>query len=641
MAVFKSFCVFFLPAALVVVLVAGAIYYTNTQAELQLLKSHEVDMVALQKEAIADDFQLVISDLLFLSQQMELSEALEGDDPGDWMHLAMDYLVISSTKKVYDQICFIDADGMEKTRVNYNGGKPDLVAEGELQNKSHRYYFQDTFKLPRNEIYVSPFDLNIEHGKIEQPFKPMIRFGAPVFDFAGNKRGIVVLNYLGSKLIDHFIGTHIDHPNRSHLLNRDGYWLHGKSESEWSFMFPEREQESFSRNFPQAWQQISAADSGQFQTGKGLFTFAAVCPLPELNAYSPSYHWKIVSYVPTNEMVADDGNFAANTLQLAILMIFLLAAASWLLAKARAQHLLDERRMRRSEISLSEAQRVSRVGSWELDLVKDKLLWSDEIYRMFEINPKEFGASYEAFLAVIHPDDREKVNKAYLNSLEDKLPYDIEHRLLMKDGRVKWVNEHSRTFYNDEGEPIRSIGTVQDITKSIQAKNAMLEMNKKLEKQASTDPLTKVFNRRFFMQHASREFARFKRYGGKIAILFIDADNFKEINDKHGHAGGDKALISFVETLKAELRNVDVIGRTGGDEFAVLLPETGEHHAMEVAARICSRASSSLAFTVSIGVSTPSNETDSIETVINNADKAMYMAKDRGRNQVVNLGDPS
>jgi len=655
MAILKSFCSIFLPRALVVALAAGLFYTIDVQSEQDILKVQDVGIVELQKRVVSADFDHVVSDLLFLSHQAEYHDVITSRE---WAHLAIHYRAFAASKNIYDQVRFIDVTGMERVRVNYNRGNPSIVADDKLQNKARRYYFQDTLNLSRNEIFISPFDLNIEHGEVEQPLKPMIRFGTPVFDHEGNRHGVILLNYLGKPLIDRFVRTHLLNPDRSHLLNADGYWLHGTSSNdEWGFMFSDRKNRTFAHKFPQEWKQIIAAESGQFQTEKGLYTFATVHPMKEgwksssgaVEAFKPSsgyleasaYKWKIVSYIPQVEFLAETRRGAGNIIQLSALLIVLLAIGSWQLAKARVQHRLDEVAVRNSEISLNEAQKISSGGSWELDLVTENLWWSDGIYRVFEIDKKEFGASYEAFLAAIHPDDSERVNKAYTDSLESKEQYSIEHRLLMKDGRVKWVKEHCRTFYNDEGVPTRSIGAVQDITESVQAKNDMLEMNERLKELASTDPLTKVFNRRFFMQHASREFARFKRYGGKIAILFIDADNFKAINDSYGHAGGDKALISFVETLKAELRNVDVIGRTGGDEFAVLLPETGERHAMEVAARICSRASSSLAFTVSIGVSTPSNEIDSIEILINNADKAMYTAKERGRNQVVNLGDSS
>ncbi len=127
--------------------------------------------------------------------------------------------------------------------------------------------------------------------------------------------------------------------------------------------------------------------------------------------------------------------------------------------RKRMAEILDER-----ERSLQEAQRIAHVGSWELDVVNGKLSWSDEIFRIFEIDPQQFGASYEAFLEAIHPEDREAVNAAYTASLESRQPYSIDHRLLFADGRIKHVRECCETQFDAAGKPLRSSGTVQDIT---------------------------------------------------------------------------------------------------------------------------------------------------------------------------------
>ena len=120
--------------------------------------------------------------------------------------------------------------------------------------------------------------------------------------------------------------------------------------------------------------------------------------------------------------------------------------------------------LRNSQKRLNEAQRIARVGNWELNLLDNTLTWSDEIFRIFEVDQTRFGATYEAFLAAIHPEDRDAVNAAYTQSLETRQPYGITHRLLMTDGRIKYVHEQCETFHGAEGKPLRSIGTVQDIT---------------------------------------------------------------------------------------------------------------------------------------------------------------------------------
>ncbi len=117
-----------------------------------------------------------------------------------------------------------------------------------------------------------------------------------------------------------------------------------------------------------------------------------------------------------------------------------------------------------SQNRLNEAQRIANIGSWSLDHSTGDLLWSDQIYSIFELDPLTFSPSYEGFLNSIHPDDVEKVQTSFSNALENKSTYNIEHRLLMKDGRIKHVIERGETLYSDNGEAALTQGTVQDIT---------------------------------------------------------------------------------------------------------------------------------------------------------------------------------
>lgn len=139
--------------------------------------------------------------------------------------------------------------------------------------------------------------------------------------------------------------------------------------------------------------------------------------------------------------------------------------------------------MRISEERLKEAQRIAHVGNWDLDLLTNKLVWSDEILRIFEIKKEDFTESYDTFLNAIHPKDRDRVDAAYKHSLETHEPYEIIHRLLMPDGRIKIVQEQCETIYNKEGKVLRSIGTIQDITE------------RKLTEEAEKKRATKIIER--------------------------------------------------------------------------------------------------------------------------------------------------
>jgi len=130
---------------------------------------------------------------------------------------------------------------------------------------------------------------------------------------------------------------------------------------------------------------------------------------------------------------------------------------------------------------LNEAQRIARIGNWELDLRTHRLHWSDEIFRIFEIDPARFGASYEAFLDAIHPDDRAAVNNAYADSLRNRTPYEIAHRLLMPDGRIKWVSERCESSFDTDGAALRSVGTVQDITQQMTTELQLRETTRLLD----------------------------------------------------------------------------------------------------------------------------------------------------------------
>ncbi|MCK6548405.1 response regulator [Myxococcota bacterium] len=123
-----------------------------------------------------------------------------------------------------------------------------------------------------------------------------------------------------------------------------------------------------------------------------------------------------------------------------------------------------DRELRTSEAGLAEAQRIAHVGSWELDLTSGLLSWSSEACRIFELDPGLTKGPFEIFLNLVHPEDRAAVDAAYRGSLKHHTPYDVEHRLQMPDGRVKYVRERGQTYYGDDGRPTRSVGTVQDVT---------------------------------------------------------------------------------------------------------------------------------------------------------------------------------
>ncbi len=191
-------------------------------------------------------------------------------------------------------------------------------------------------------------------------------------------------------------------------------------------------------------------------------------------------------------------------------------------------------------------------------------------------------------------------------------------------------------YSDDEGRPVGIIGIMTDISDR-------KTMERELRRLATTDPLTGAHNRRSVLALAATELERNHRYGGELSLLMLDVDNFKQVNDTHGHATGDEALKALVAACRDGLRDIDAVGRMGGEEFLIMLPETPLLGALEVAERLRQRIEAIrlplpdgrlLSLTASLGLAVCLPGDKAIENPINRADQALYRAKANGRNRV-------
>ncbi len=149
-----------------------------------------------------------------------------------------------------------------------------------------------------------------------------------------------------------------------------------------------------------------------------------------------------------------------------------------------------EAALRDSEARLRDAQRVAHIGSWELDLVSHRLWWSDEIYRIFEMESNQFAPSYSAFLDAVHPEDRDRLNQSYQDSVANRRPYDLVHRLQLPDGRIKYVHERCETHYAADGTPLRSFGTTQDVSERVLAEDQLRKLSQAVEQSPNSIVIT-------------------------------------------------------------------------------------------------------------------------------------------------------
>jgi signal transduction histidine kinase len=353
----------FLPAALLTGGVVLALYLQDVASEQALYEQAGAHLVDLHADIIDRELHSVKSDLLYLANQAVLRDYLSGAGK-DRRELEDEYVLFSRQKAIYDQIRYLDASGNERIRVNYDRTNPVIVPDAELQPKGDRYYFTQTMQLARGDVFISPLDLNIENREIEQPLKPVIRFATPVFDRDRNKRGVLILNYLGRVLIDKLTRVAVGFPGQSWLLNSDGYFLRGPTpEDEWGFMLGHGR--TFATYHGDAWERMAGVDAGHFQTSQGLFTFRSLSPRPTagvtrsetvpqpaagpLDPDSGDAGMVVVSHIPTSVLHGQANLLLGRLLLLYGVVLLLLLVLAWYLGHAGSLRRSHEQRLAESE----------------------------------------------------------------------------------------------------------------------------------------------------------------------------------------------------------------------------------------------------------------------------------------------------
>ncbi|MEI7843060.1 MAG: diguanylate cyclase [Gallionellaceae bacterium] len=293
--------------------------------------------------------------------------------------------------------------------------------------------------------------------------------------------------------------------------------------------------------------------------------------------------------------------------------------------------------LKKSEERLRLALDSANQSWFDLNLQTGETITSAEFPKMLGYGPDEFNVSLQDWQNNLQPDERDAVLRAFQECLQSGGPKTMEYRRRTKGGELMWLSSVGKiTEWDGEDNPLRMIGIHTDITK-----RKLLEIE--LEQRAHIDFLTGTNNRGYFMEQAERELSRAIRYENPLSLLMLDIDFFKQVNDSYGHKVGDMALKKFAEICQQTLREIDVIGRMGGEEFAILLPVTALDKATEVAerlrlaianAKVPLESGMPLQFTVSIGVATIISNDENIDVLLNRADKALYEAKNSGRNKV-------
>ena len=285
------------------------------------------------------------------------------------------------------------------------------------------------------------------------------------------------------------------------------------------------------------------------------------------------------------------------------------------------------------------------LGQWYLDFITGEVSYNRLKVEILGYSQDDIPnpVPYSFFTSLIHPDDYLPVMKNMKDHMDNLTNvYEVEYRIKAKDGTYKWFYDSGKVTQRDKNnQAVLAAGIVFDITQKKLNEMRLIEEKKKLITESLTDPLTGILNRRAILEELSQRMNHHLYDFEHLSILMLDIDFFKKINDNYGHIVGDKVLIKVSEIISQLIRGFDTVGRYGGEEFLVILPNTNSENAYKAAERIRKKIEETEFddiehLTVSIGFTSYADE--SIEILINKADQNLYEAKRTGRNKVV--GNP-
>jgi PAS domain S-box-containing protein len=424
---------------------------------------------------LSNDVDGIISDLRVLATGDGLLSYLETGKPSDLDRATLRAVFFSRDNPDYDKIRYLDENGQEILRVNANGA---VVPREQLQNKGDRPFFQKTNALNPGQIFLSAIDLNVEHGAIEQPLKPVLRVGLPLFDSAGRHRGIYIINYSIANSFQRLRQFAPRYAARFRVLNAQGYWLTGaQPDEEWGFMLSGRSNASLAKTDPDLWQKILKEPAGQEPYQGGYFTWKRavltdMAPGKPVTLIAGDDFLVIGSQLTAVENAASFAALQQTFVVVGLVVLILTLTVAWIFeARRKAQ------------------QERDRFFS----LTRDLLCVAGFDGRFTRLNPAwETALGYtkeemlgRPFLEFVHPEDRDKTVVETSRLAMGGEVVSFENRYRCKDGSFRWLVWSARSL----GSERLIYGSARDMTerKQIEEKLRQSEERARLMVESAKD----------------------------------------------------------------------------------------------------------------------------------------------------------
>lgn len=319
--IFQYTLLFFILFGLIFFFISSLLQYKLNESKRKEILSGEQRLIDVEKKTIENKINKITSDLLYLSDCFLMYD--KGD--GNYSEIQKQWLAYSNRKTSYDQLRFIDMDGNEVVRINYEQDGAVLVDKADLQNKKDRNYFTDTIKLSKNQMYISVLDLNVENNIVEEPANPMLRVSMPYYDQDGKAKGIIILNYSANDMLEQVKGVSSTGNGDIFMLNEDGYWIYDSenSSNEWAFMYEDKLDRNFRVKYPTEWEVIQSKKDGFLISNSGMFVYSNIITSQMFDIDNAQYSivlgagdWTLVSYISSD---TQNGKLYTDSLGLKLL----------------------------------------------------------------------------------------------------------------------------------------------------------------------------------------------------------------------------------------------------------------------------------------------------------------------------------
>ncbi len=609
--------------------------------ERELLQKERAQQVQTSLQSLQRDVSGIVRAMRYLADSDSLRGFLEQETPQRKIQAEKTFATFARHMDRYDQIRWLDLDGRERLRIDHRNGKTRIVPQSELQDKSDRYYYRETIVLPPGSVFVSPLDLNMEHGKVEEPHRPMLRFGMPTTDTEGKTNGMLILNYQASILLQNFAASIRTQATELTLLNAQGYWLYSSS-GDPTFGFMLGQEKRFASRDAEAWREIGQHTSGDIKTDSGHYTYTSFDVLDfskhtgtnqSLNSESDKApqllngdRWIILARSSQSVLGSINLEHFNHYTFLLLLSVVVLTFLSWRSARATLEknRLLDR-------LTLHATVMENATNGIMITDSENHIVSVNNAFTELTGYPKDevLGRDPSILSSGRHGDNH--FNEMW-NSLEEHGHWEGELWNRHKNGELypEWVS--ITAVLNHSGELTNYIGIFSLLPEQKNTEARLREL-------ANSDPLTGLINRNLFMDRTTQALVTARRTQHKTAVLFIDLDSFKPINDSLGHGAGDRVLSEVAQRLQDSVRGSDTVARFGGDEFVVLLTGLRElDEAGVVADKIIQAISQPIEYNgvecrvgASIGISVCPEHAETVDMLVKYADIAMYIAKEGGR----------